>query len=199
MEINPTGKVTYISSDQYTLQTLASLLEPVTSHCSEKITIYIFSEKNIQDFITSFCHLFVGGPSIILVDERFKRFLSSLLLRVTSEVLILNEPVESIVNCIDKALESKKVKNQRDFNDDVFNLMGMLYHLNEREREVLSMILQGGNQSEIADKLNITPKIVSSSKLSAMGKMGMNTLVEVQAFLKLYGMLIQRQGKYLFN
>lgn len=196
---NPTGNITYCSNDRFTLNTLIPLLKPVADRMNSHVTIYIFSESNINQFVNAFCSLFTGGPSIILVDKRFKHLLGSMLLNVTSEIIILNKPVDELISRIETALASKKMRFPRNFNNDAFTLMGLIYHLNDREKDILAMILDGSSSNEIAQELQVTPKIISSSKLSAMAKLGLNTLVEVQTFMRLYTMLLQRQGSYLFN
>lgn len=199
MEINSAGNVRYVSGDQLTLQALVPLINTVSYPGSEKVTVYIFTEKNIANFMSSFSSLYCGDPSIILIDRRFSVFFKNLLLPMKSEIILLNEPVEKIVNDINNALNSRKVQYQRIFSDKIFNLMSMSYHLKEQEVEVLSLILHGNKQSMIAEKLKICSRKVSRHKSSAMGKMGMNRLVEVHAFFKVYSTIIQQHAYYLLD
>jgi DNA-binding NarL/FixJ family response regulator len=199
MEYNSTGRVRFISHDRFTVEVLSPVLKPALERCHDEVVIYIFSEKNINQFLISFRELFIGGRAIILVDGKFKHFLNSILLRVTSEIFSLNKPMDKLVHSISHSLESKKMLYPRGFNDYVFNIIGMIYHLNERENDVLTMVLEGQTQTEIARKLSLTQKKVSNCKISAMSKMGMKTLVEVQTSLKVYTTVFQRQGDYLFK
>jgi DNA-binding CsgD family transcriptional regulator len=192
MENNKTDSVTYISADQFTLSVLIPLLNPLFNGYQEHMKVYVFTEKNLGDFMTSFNELYVGGPSIILVDARLKHILANMPLWGTSTVFMLNKPVGLLLSHIEKYLERCQLAKQQNTDPEVFNLMVMLYHLNERERDVMAMMLDGNNQSDIANKLGLTAKIVSSCKLSAIAKMGMKTLLEIQAFLKLYSTLIQK-------
>lgn len=193
------SKITYHSNDRFTLNTLVPLLKPLESRVTTDLTIYVFSEKNINHFVESFCSLFTGGPSIILVDKKFKHLLNSTLLHATAEIIVLNKDCDLLLSKIESAIEGRKLSTPDNFNDNAFNLMAQLYHLNDREKEVMMMILDESSPTDIAEALQISPKLVSSYKISVMTKLGVNSLVEIRTFMSLYTIMIQRQGNYLFN
>jgi DNA-binding NarL/FixJ family response regulator len=61
--------------------------------------------------------------------------------------------------------------------------------LSQREQEVLHFVALGFLTREIADRLHISIKTVETHKANAMGKLGMNSRIDIVRYALLQGWL----------
>ena len=67
-------------------------------------------------------------------------------------------------------------------------------NLTDRELDVLRLVVQGQTNTEIAEKLYLSPKTIERHLGSAMGKLGINSRRDVQAALLVRGVDLQFEG-----
>ena len=62
--------------------------------------------------------------------------------------------------------------------------------LTEREQEVLALLVEGGRQKEIAQRLSISPKTVGTHIQNLLGKMGVHSRAELVARAYMLGLFV---------
>ena len=67
----------------------------------------------------------------------------------------------------------------QQYSDDGYRHKSEEYHLTERERQVLQLLIEGKSNKEIANALGISPKTVSVHRTNVMTKLNVQNTVEL--------------------
>ena len=96
-------------------------------------------------------------------------------------------PLEDIQTCFSLILEGGS-----NFTPAVLRIVNSLEerpNITLRERQVLHLLAQGNNNSEIAERLSISPKTVDRHRTSMMSKLGVHSLARLIAYALREGLL----------
>ena len=177
--------------------TLAALgLKNILQNVMPIMTVDMFStfselEANMPD---TYVHFFVSMNIVIehlsfFTERRMKTIVLTLSLDSNSQLkgfhcLCINVPESQLVRSI-LALEQRAHANGRNLPDMPKVLKAKI--LSDREIEVISLIVQGYINKEIAEKLNIGLATVITHRKNIMDKLGMKSVSALTIYAIMHG------------
>lgn len=116
-----------------------------------------------------------------------RRYVSKMLEVGVSGYLLKNNAFEELMTAIDAVLKNKGYLSQniahvvmKDYSNRLSKKdESQIFLLTNREREVLQLIAEGLNSQEIADKLFVSVKTISSNRRNLMDKLKTNSIAEL--------------------
>lgn len=123
--------------------------------------------------------LFTGFTSRSFLNEWMQSGVEGILLKSCSESEIIQGVSVVLAGGVYVAEAAQDLLENKDSSAP----------LTDREREVMSLVVTGYFNNEIADKLNISPKTVEKHRASMMTKLGVRSAAELMLYAHKEGLL----------
>lgn len=127
---------------------------------------------------------------ICLSMHHEKKFIEAMLRAGSSAYIIKNDVTKELIGAIRKVMSGDMYLSPAIARDVVTQFVigrgartkGAFTELSEREREVLQLIAEGLSTKEIAAKLTLSEKTVSTHREHIMEKLGLHNVVELTRY-----------------
>lgn len=152
------------SENHFYLYRINDFDEITKLNLKEKINIVVLNPVTLQNRLNNFMKFKQNNPEISWIALIYSYFDNEILNKFDDKIFI-TEPTQQIIQ---KLFRSSN--NQNDYTDNKFT------ELTEREIDILTQLVKGLSNKEIADELNISIHTVISHRKNITEKTGIKSL-----------------------
>ncbi len=159
--------VVVIEATELPAASLRPLVRPIRGACDAAPVLLVADERVDDDFFVA--GLEAGASGILDASSRIQEVLKAVRAAAAGQRIVDSQ---RLANAVEGAARSRENERKRT------ELVGLL---SEREREVLSLLVQGLRNSEIAERLAISPRTVEKHVHHILGKLDVRSRLAAAA------------------